>query len=65
MLVDALAIVLAWLLVVLVLVIRFVLVMVLVRHLVIRLNFSSFGLSSRTHRYLCADPNCHRANPND
>ena len=27
--------------------------------------FSSFGLSLRTHRYLCADPNCHRANPND
>ena len=35
MLVDALAIVLAWFLVVSVLVIRFVLVMVLVRHLVI------------------------------
>ena len=39
MLVDALAIVLAWFLIVPLFVIRFVFVMLLVRHLVIRLNF--------------------------
>ena len=54
MLVDALAIVLAWFLIVPLFVIRFVFFMLLVRHLVIRLNFFLLLVCLCTTTSICA-----------